>query len=288
MIGKRSEIGVIAFLSLFALRYHVMDFDSSLALIHDVYDTVWHAVPYGHRSLQWHLSNQTTVNYLTSYEKHWPRASLLADLYAKKQLALKVHLTGTAIGLLAFPFQTSAHLRTAYPNVHRWTGRLALSCLAVGMISATPLIADQDTMYAACGFCGMALAVVVCGAMALYQIVVNKDVGAHRAWAVRCYAVLLGGYGSFRLMLVFGWLDTSKDAWIMWSFITFFSWVSALPFAELYLRRNPLMSKQSPRVSGVTSAPFRRRPGVGARRHADIPPPSRRNSRLLRSSSQLH
>jgi hypothetical protein len=110
-----------------------------------------------------------------------------------------VHFLGGSIALFCGLPQFSARLRGRYPAVHRWTGRLYLTGVIIGVASAWYM-----SFYSAFGWT-MGVATFVLGvawvattAMA-YVAVRRHQFQAHREWMIRSYVVTFA-FVFFRLM----------------------------------------------------------------------------------------
>jgi hypothetical protein len=113
-----------------------------------------------------------------SYDYLWP-----------KRAWLWLHLGGGTVAVLLGPFQSVGRLRSAFPHVHRWTGRCYLAgmlCAAIGagaLSVTTPL--GWTTAYA---FAVMIGAWVATAAMA-WLAILKRQVAIHRDWARRNYII---------------------------------------------------------------------------------------------------
>lgn len=116
---------------------------------------------------------------------------------------LLMHMTAGMVALLAGPWQFWTGFRTRYVRLHRWTGRLFLTGVAVGSVGAFRM-AIATTFGWAFGFALFALATawVTTAAMAFYAILKGR-IQVHKEWMVRTYVVTFA-FVTFRLLNDFG------------------------------------------------------------------------------------
>jgi uncharacterized membrane protein len=113
-----------------------------------------------------------------SFEPYWPRRGWLL-----------VHVSGGMLALLVGPWQFWTGLRRTVPRIHRWTGRLFLAGVAVGVTGAAYLAVTTTFGWAwSVGVGSLAAIWASCAAMAFYAIR-RGDVAAHREWMIRTYVV---------------------------------------------------------------------------------------------------
>ncbi len=136
-----------------------------------------------------------------------------------------MHMTGGMVALLSGPRQFWTGFRARFVRLHRWTGRLFLSGVALGSIGAFR-IAIVDASGWAFGFAlfALALAWVTTAAVAFYAIL-SGSIQVHKEWMVRTYVVTFA-FVTFRLLNDFTPLSRLQPdgdrivtiAWACWSF----------------------------------------------------------------------
>lgn len=144
------------------------------------------------------------LKYVFRYYLHYNAAAfndpnLGAANYWSMRGWLLMHITGGMVALLTGPWQFWTGFRMRYARLHRWTGRIFLSGVAIGSIGAYRM-AIVTTFGWAFGFALLALATAwfTSGGMALYAIL-KGQVQAHKEWMVRTYVVTFA-FVTFRVL----------------------------------------------------------------------------------------
>jgi uncharacterized membrane protein len=102
---------------------------------------------------------------------------------------LTVHAVAGSIALLLGHWQLLPYLRTAYPRVHRWLGRIYVADVLVAWLLALLLMPTVTTGFpAASAFFLAGLLWIGCAALGVVAIR-RGDVRAHRRWMLRSYAM---------------------------------------------------------------------------------------------------
>lgn len=169
------------------------------------------------------------LRYVFRYYLHYSEAAFTDPLrgaanYWRMRGWLLLHMTGGMLALLSGPWQFWTGFRQRQMRVHRWTGRLFLSGVAVGSIGAFQM-AVSTTFGWAFGFSLLALALawVSTSGMALYSIL-RGMVQTHKEWMVRAYVVTFA-FVTFRVLNDYGptsRLQPDNDraitiAWACWT-----------------------------------------------------------------------
>lgn len=159
---------------------------------------------------------------------------------------LLMHMTGGMVALLTGPWQFWSGFRSRYARLHRWTGRLFLSGVAVGSVGAYHM-AIVTTFGWAFGFSlfGLATAWVTTAGMAYYAVL-KRCIPIHKEWMVRAYVVTFA-FVTFRLLNDYGPTshlqpDNDRAITIGWA-----CWVLPLLVTEVVLQ---LRRMRSPVTSG--------------------------------------
>jgi hypothetical protein len=148
----------------------------------------------------------------TSYDVYWPR-----------RFGLLPHLFGGTIALFAGPLQFWTGLRRVYPRFHRWTGRVFLLGVSIGVCGAIYLAFTTTYGWAyGAGLLGLATAWVATTGTAYYAIR-SGDIQTHKTWMIRAYTVTF----AFVMARVFDdWLPLPQpgeniryvnDIWLSWA-----------------------------------------------------------------------
>jgi uncharacterized membrane protein YozB (DUF420 family) len=159
---------------------------------------------------------------------------------------LLMHMTGGMIALLTGPWQFWTGFRMRYARLHRWTGRVFLTGVAIGSIGAYRM-AVSTTFGWAFGFALLALATAwfSSAGMALYAIL-KGQVQTHKEWMVRTYVVTFA-FVTFRVLNDYypgSRLQPDGDRAIT---VGWASWVLPLLFTELILQLRRMRSPAASR-----------------------------------------
>lgn len=165
------------------------------------------------------------------------RPPLVKELLAAWPWAATAHFIGGAVALVAGAFQVNSRLRARYLAAHRWTGRVYLLAVLAGGIAGFALALDSFAGPVARWGFGM-LAVLWLGTSAMaYRCIRRRDIGAHRAWMTRSYALTLAAV-TLRI-----YLPASQVAGIpimvAYPAIAWLCWVPNLAVAEWLVRKRP-------------------------------------------------
>jgi uncharacterized membrane protein len=146
------------------------------------------------------------------------------------------HTLGGMIAMLIGPFQFISAIRRRVPAVHRWLGRVYLTCVGLGGLAGlylSPGSYAKNTFGIA--FIALALAWLYTGTKA-YLTIRSGNVTAHRRWMIRNYAltyaavtlrvempllIVLAGMAPIMALNIIGW----------------FCWVPNLLIVEAWFRR---------------------------------------------------
>ena len=171
----------------------------------------------------------------------------LPGLYSKDQLpalvAMSAHLVTGAIILLLGPVQLIGALRSRWPRMHRWLGRIYVSTAGVAGLGGLIFILTKGTIGGApmdAGF-GLYGALMVVAAVETYRHARGRRFEEHRAWAIRLFALAIGSW-LYRMDYGF-WLLAMHRIGHRADFrgpfdvvMAFFFYVPNLALAELFLR----------------------------------------------------
>jgi uncharacterized membrane protein len=141
------------------------------------------------------------IKYVFFYFRHYDAASF--DVYWPRRGWLFLHINGGTLALLTGPWQFWTGLRQKNLAIHRWTGRLFLLGVAMGVSGAVGL--SITTTYGwgfAVGLMGLASAWLVTTSMAYYTIR-RGLVALHKEWMIRAYVVTFA-FVFFRILSDYG------------------------------------------------------------------------------------
>jgi len=161
------------------------------------------------------------IKYVLFYYRHYDMASF--DVYWPRRGWLFLHINGGALALLTGPWQFWTGLRQKHMTIHRWTGRLFLLGVAMGIVGAVGLSVTTTFGWAfSVGIMGLASAWLVTTTMA-YVSIRKGLVSLHKEWMIRAYVVTFA-FVTFRILSDYGptsRLQPENDrsitiAWVCW------------------------------------------------------------------------
>ena len=145
--------------------------------------------------------------------------------------AIALHAVSGAVAIAVGPFQFLHRLRATRPRIHRVLGRVGvIGMLATGITGLFVATFSEGGLSGRIGFAVLGVLTAAAAALAWHRIL-NGDVGGHRAWMTRGFALILAGV-SLRLQLpALFWLfdgdTTPVFAVVAWS-----CWIPNLLIAE--------------------------------------------------------
>lgn len=166
------------------------------------------------------------------------RPLFVLNLFAERPIATAAHFAGSALALAAGAFQLSPWLRAHLVGAHRWLGRLYVLGVALGGLSGLLLALHSSGGAAAqLGFGLLAVYWLGITFVAYYRIR-RGDVGAHRRWMIRSFALTFGAV-TLRIYLPASQVGGIPFE-VAYPAISWLAWVPNLVVAELFIRlRNP-------------------------------------------------
>jgi Predicted membrane protein (DUF2306) len=186
------------------------------------------------------------LRYVFRYYLHYNEAAFTdpirgaANYWAMRGWLL-MHMTAGMVALLTGPWQFWTGFRARYARLHRVTGRVFLSAVALGAVGAFRMGIGTSFGWAF-GFALIALAAawVTTAGMAYYAIL-HRRIQTHKEWMVRAYVVTFS-FVTFRLFNDFGPTsrlqpDSDRAITIAWA-----CWALPLLAAEIILQFRRLRS----------------------------------------------
>ena len=141
-------------------------------------------------ALFWTLLLVVALRFFIKYAVHYFRLSenSYADFWPKRNWLL-LHICGATLALFLGPLQFWSGARKKYLRAHRWSGRIYLFGVALGVTGAAYL-AGHPSLGGAYGVAlfGLATAWFVTSFMA-YVAIRRGRVKAHKEWMIRSYVV---------------------------------------------------------------------------------------------------
>ena len=111
------------------------------------------------------------------------------DVYLANKAGILGHIAGGSIALTLGPFQFLSGLRTRWPQVHRWLGRVYLFGVILGGLAGLYMSTYAYAGIAATlGFAALAIVWLGSGFMAYTTIRAGNKV-AHQQWMIRNFAL---------------------------------------------------------------------------------------------------
>lgn len=191
------------------------------------------------------------------------RVAELEARYAENPRWMFVHATTGSLFLLAATLQFLPRLRTRYPRVHRWNGRVLV---AAGMITAITGLYFGILIPAA----GLPERIIIAlvGAWfvtALINAVVairRHDAARHRKWMTRAFAVAVG-IATVRLVALIADAALTPRGWVLESVFVLslaLGWGITIIAAELWMARTGLPAERT--APNKTDAAFPHRGSI--------------------------
>ena len=170
------------------------------------------------------------IKYVLFYYRHYDAASF--DPYWPRRGWLFLHINGGTLALLMGPWQFWTGLRRKSLVVHRWTGRLFLAGVAMGVTGAVGLSVTTTYGWAfAVGIMGLAAAWSITTAMA-YLTIRQRLVDLHKEWMIRAYVVTFA-FVTFRILSDYGPTSRLQPVQDRSNVISWVCWVVPLGVTEM-------------------------------------------------------
>lgn len=188
---------------------------------------------------------------------------VLPGLYEKGHaaalLAMSAHLATGAVILALGPVQLIGAIRSRWPGLHRWFGRVYVITAGVAGVGGLGFIVTRGTIGGAvmnAGFTVYGILMIVAAAETYLQARAGRF-EQHRAWAIRLFALAIGSW-LYRMDYGF-WLTATHRLWHTSNFrgpfdmvMSFFFYVPNLIVAELAIRAG---SSRGGRPGGMWRVP---------------------------------
>jgi hypothetical protein len=187
------------------------------------------------------------IKYVLFYYRHYDAA--LFDQYWPRRGWLFLHMNGGALALLTGPMQFWTGLRRRSLTFHRWTGRLFLLGVAMGVMGSVGLAVTTANGWAfETALMGLALAWATTASMA-YVSIRKRLVDVHKQWMIRAYVVTFA-FVTFRYLQDYSPLsrlrpENDRDITIAWA-----CWVVPLAVTEMVFHLRQLRTALTARQSG--------------------------------------
>lgn len=171
----------------------------------------------------------------------------LPDLYDPRAwlptAAIGIHFLTGGVLLLLGPVQLFAGVRRAFPAVHRWLGRVYVLSAGLAGLGGLGFIAGRGTIGGPLMDVGFGIyggLMVLCAVLAFTHARAGRF-EAHRAWAIRLFALTVGSwlyrmeYGVWHVMTGGAGIERGFAGWFD-AVMMFFFYVPNLIVAEIFIR----------------------------------------------------
>lgn len=163
----------------------------------------------------------------------------MRSTFESHRIGIYSHIFGAAVALLLGPLQFSRRIRTAYPKIHRVSGRIYLGagvCIG-GLAGFYMAMFAYGGLVSRVGFALLAIAWLYTGVRA-YAAARVRDIRAHRHWMTRNFALALAAV-TLRIYLGFSFAGGFPFE-VTYPLVAWISWVPNLVFAEVLVRKDVL------------------------------------------------
>lgn len=174
---------------------------------------------------------------------------MLPGLYSKDATAsttgIGLHFAMGGIILVLGSIQLISSLRNRWPAFHRWVGRIYVTASMLAAIGGLVFIFTTGTIGGTVMNMGFGLygVLMFIAAVLTWRYAATKQMGLHRAWALRLYALAIGSwlyrmdYG-FWFLLANKWGHEHNFSGPFDHVMAFFFYLPNLLVAEIFIRRN--------------------------------------------------
>lgn len=171
---------------------------------------------------------------------------------------IALHFAAGGVILLLGCVQLLGSIRTRYPALHRWLGRVYVAASLLAAVGGLTSIALKGTVGGTVmniGFGLYGVLMLVC-AVETYRHARARRLEQHRAWSLRLFALAIGSwlyrmdYG-FWLLLSDGWGHTADFRGPFDVVMAFFFYLPNLLIAELFIRARRVGASPVLRLAGA-------------------------------------
>jgi uncharacterized membrane protein len=156
-------------------------------------------------------------------------------------LAGWAHTMGGAVAVMIGPFQLITKIRTTWPRVHVWMGRIYLLAVLSGALGGLYFAPNADAgVFGNIGFATLAIFWLYSGTRA-YLAIRRGDVQTHRRWILRNYALTFAA-ATLRIqlpLLILGGVSFP----IAYTTVAWSSWVPNWLAVEWWLRQRKAVAR---------------------------------------------
>jgi predicted membrane protein DUF2306 len=168
---------------------------------------------------------------LTVYDKYHQLDPAAYTMFWTRRGWLWTHLAGGTLTIILGPVQFLTQWPRAYPHLHRWTGRIYMTCMLIACVGATGLIATSPAPFEIrAAFAATALAWLTTALAGLIAIHGGR-VRSHSRWMLRNYLVTLSPMTFRALIEVPGVMELASPP-VMIPALLWLSWLLPLLICE--------------------------------------------------------
>jgi len=176
------------------------------------------------------LAVEFVFKYVLFYYRHCDAASF--DPYWPRRGWLFLHINGGMLALLSGPWQFWTGLRRKHMAIHRWTGRLFLLGVAMGVTGSVGLAVTTTYGWGfATGLMALASAWLATSGMA-YLTIRRGLVELRKEWMIRAYVVTFA-FVTFRVLHDYGLTSRLQPEGDRAITLSWASWVVPLALTEM-------------------------------------------------------
>lgn len=161
---------------------------------------------------------------------------------------LWLHLSGGVLTLLLGWLQFVGRLRSAYPRLHRWTGRVYLIGLLVAATGATAMVLTTPLGWTTAYAFAVMIGAWLTTALLAWLAIRKGDIATHREWMRRNYIITFA-FVTFRLAGKIPGLYSMGSLQEVFTTFGWMSWTVPLLLSEAFLAVRRLQALPSPKVT---------------------------------------
>ena len=174
----------------------------------------------------------------------WEQAYFDRQGYWPHRWQLITHISGGMLALVCGPFQFWMGLREKAMTIHRWTGRLYLAGVVVGVTGAFLMAVYTEPHSFGVALMGLACAWIVTSGIA-YAAIMRGMVALHKEWMARSYIVAFA-FVTFRYLNELPIIERHWGGYAeRLANVTWVSWLVPLAMFEVILETQRMWHLQS-------------------------------------------
>lgn len=184
--------------------------------------------------IAWALAVALAMHFLWVAQQKYAQVDAAAyGMFWSRRAWRWLHISAGALAMALGALQFISRVRTIWPRIHRWTGRVYLLAMVIGIAGASGLIATSPAPFAiriAFAATGIAWATT---AVAGFVAIRRKRMDVHRHWMIRNYLVTLAP-ATFRLAVLVPGVIAFASPIVMIPMLLWLSWAVPLLAYEAF------------------------------------------------------